>query len=78
MFYYFEKIDVLIILIVDDNIDSLKILGDMFEGVFYNVIVVKNGKEVLEVIFCMKFDLVILDLMMLDMIGFEVCMKICE
>lgn len=26
----------------------------------------------------MKFDLVILDLMMFDMMGFEVCINICE
>lgn len=42
--YYSEKIDAPTILIVDDNIDSLKILGDMLEGVPYNVIAAKKRK----------------------------------
>lgn len=76
--YYSEKIDAPTILIVDDNIDSLKILSDMLEGVPYNVIAAKNGTEALEVVSCTKLDLVILDLMMPDMTGFEVCTKIRE
>ncbi|WP_307894649.1 histidine kinase [Bacillus swezeyi] len=50
----------------------------MLEGVPYNVIAAKNGKEALEVVSRAKLDLVILDLMMPDMTGFEVCMKIRE
>lgn len=50
----------------------------MLEGVPYNVIAAKNGKEALEIISCTKLDLIILDLMMPDMTGFEVCMKIRE
>lgn len=76
--YYSEKIDAPTILIVDDNIDSLKILSDMLEGVPYNVIAAKNGTEALEVVSCTKLDLVILDLMMPDMTGFEVCTRIRE
>lgn len=76
--YYSEKIDAPTILIVDDNIDSLKILSDMLEGVPYNVIAAKNGTEALEVVSCTKLDLVILDLMMPDMTGFEVCARIRE
>lgn len=76
--YYSEKIDAPTILIVDDNIDSLKILNDMLEGVPYNVIAAKNGTEALEVVSCTKLDLVILDLMMPDMTGFEVCTRIRE
>ncbi|KAA6449702.1 response regulator [Bacillus swezeyi] len=76
--YYSEKIEAATVLIVDDNIESLKILADMLEGVPYNVIAAKNGKEALEVVSRTKLDLVILDLMMPDMTGFEVCMKIRE
>lgn len=43
--YYSEKIDAPTILIVDDNIDSLKILGDMLEGVPYNVIAAKTERK---------------------------------
>ncbi|BDG81863.1 hypothetical protein BSF_35920 [Bacillus subtilis] len=76
--FYSEKIDAATILIVDDNIESLKILNDMLQGVPYNVIAAKNGKEALEVVSRSKLDLVILDLMMPDMTGFEVCMTIRE
>lgn len=76
--YYSEKIDAATVLIVDDNIESLKILTDMLEGVPYNVIAAKNGKEALEAVYSSKLDLVILDLMMPDMTGFELCMNIRE
>ncbi|MBJ7894883.1 response regulator [Bacillus atrophaeus] len=76
--YFSEKIDAPTILIVDDNIESLKILNDMLQGIPYNVIAAKNGKEALEVVSRSKLDLVILDLMMPDMTGFEVCMNIRE
>ncbi|OAL84707.1 response regulator [Bacillus amyloliquefaciens] len=76
--YHSEKIDAPTILIVDDNIESLKILTDMLEGVPYNVIAVKSGKEALQAVSSSKLDLVILDLMMPDMTGFEVCTIIRE
>ncbi|WP_261381812.1 response regulator, partial [Bacillus licheniformis] len=50
----------------------------MLEGVPYQVIAAKSGHEALEVVSRSKLDLVILDLMMPDMTGFEVCMKIRE
>ncbi|KJD53646.1 histidine kinase, partial [Bacillus amyloliquefaciens] len=76
--YYSKKMDAPTVLIVDDNIESLKILADMLEGVPYQVIAAKSGKEALEVASRSKLDLVILDLMMPDMTGFEVSMKIRE
>ncbi|QOQ55756.1 response regulator [Bacillus amyloliquefaciens] len=76
--YHSKKIDAPTILIVDDNIESLKILTDMLEGVPYNVIAVKSGKEALQAVSSSKLDLVILDLMMPDMTGFEVCTNIRE
>ncbi|MGP7816786.1 hybrid sensor histidine kinase/response regulator [Niallia sp. 01092] len=67
------------ILIVDDNIENLKILIDMIESIPYNVIAVKNGEEALQEIAANPhIDLVILDLMMPGMTGDEVCMKIRE
>lgn len=76
--YYSKKMDAPTVLIVDDNIESLKILADMLEGVPYQVIAAKSGKEALVVASRSKLDLVILDLMMPDMTGFEVSMKIRE
>ncbi|WP_257784741.1 sensor histidine kinase [Bacillus amyloliquefaciens] len=76
--YHSKKIDAPTILIVDDNIEGLKILTDMLEGVPYNVIAVTSGKEALQAVSSSKLDLVILDLMMPDMTGFEVCTNIRE
>lgn len=76
--YYSENIDAPKILIVDDNIESLKILTDMLEGVPYNVVAAKTGKKALQAVSSSKLDLVILDLMMPDMTGFEVCTNIRE
>ncbi|OEH84503.1 hypothetical protein BHU72_09870 [Desulfuribacillus stibiiarsenatis] len=64
------------ILIVDDNFSNLKILIELLESEQYHVIAVKNGEEALEQIKQAKIDLVILDLMMPGMSGYEVCTHI--
>ncbi len=66
------------ILIVDDQFSNLKILIDLLEFEAYHVIAVKNGEEALEQINHAKVDLVILDLMMPGMSGYEVCTRIRE
>ncbi|ATH94489.1 histidine kinase [Bacillus glycinifermentans] len=76
--YYSRTSEAPTVLIVDDSIESLKILTDMLEDVPYQVIAAKNGKEALDVVSRTKLDLVILDLMMPDMTGFEVCANIRE
>lgn len=64
------------ILIVDDNLENLRIVIDMLENIPYNVVAVKNGIEALASVSHDKLDLVILDLMMPGMSGFDVCRKI--
>ncbi|MCO7175118.1 ATP-binding protein [Sporolactobacillus kofuensis] len=66
------------ILVVDDDIENLKILIDMLEGIPYNVVAVKNGSEALNIVKHEKLDLVILDLMMPGLSGFDVCREIRE
>lgn len=66
------------ILVVDDNLENLKILIDMLEGIPYNVIAVKNGQEALDEVSHSQPDLIILDLMMPGMSGYDVCGKIRE
>ncbi|MCL1631383.1 ATP-binding protein [Sporolactobacillus sp. CPB3-1] len=66
------------ILVVDDDLENLKILIDMLTGMSYNVTAVKNGKEALDEIAHSKPDAVILDLMMPGMSGYDVCHKIRE
>jgi two-component system, sensor histidine kinase and response regulator len=66
------------ILIVDDTPVNLKLLGDILEGEGYIVRPVPNGKLALNVAEKGKPDLILLDIMMPDMDGFEVCKKLKE
>ncbi|MCO7125477.1 ATP-binding protein [Sporolactobacillus shoreicorticis] len=76
--YRSHLVDAPTILIVDDNLENLKILIDMLENIPYNVVAVKNGIEALTSVSQARPDLVILDLMMPGMSGFDVCRKIRE
>ncbi|SFG85267.1 ATP-binding protein [Sporolactobacillus nakayamae] len=74
--YRSRKVNAPTILIVDDNLENLRIVIDMLENIPYNVVAVKNGVEALASVSHVKPDLVILDLMMPGMSGFDVCRKI--
>lgn len=64
------------ILIVDDDKINLQVLGDVLKD-DYSVIVANSGREALEVFYKMeKADMILLDIVMLDMNGFEVCSEI--
>jgi len=60
------------ILIVDDIPDNLKVLGDILKGEGYKVRPVLNGIMALQVAEKEKPDLILLDIMMPDMDGYEV------
>lgn len=60
------------ILIVDDDPTSLKILESMLPCEHYEIIKASNGKEALEVAFDQLPDLILLDIMMPDIDGFDV------
>jgi len=61
------------ILIVDDIPDNLKVLGDLLRVEGYKVRPVPSGQLALQVAEKEKPDLILLDIMMPDMNGFEVC-----
>lgn len=61
------------ILVVDDELANLKVLINMVHSLEYSVIAVSSGDEALEIVKTEKVDLMILDLMMPDMTGYEVC-----
>ena len=63
-----------IILIVDDTETNIDILLDLLNE--YDVIVAISGKSALEVAFEENPDLILLDIMMPDMDGYEVCEKL--
>ena len=61
------------ILIVDDNLDVLRFLSTVLDTSGYNVRVVKNGEQALASIDISEPDLILLDVHMPEMSGFEVC-----
>ncbi len=60
------------ILIVDDNPKNLQVLGNLLEKQQYNVEYALSGKEALEWVNSDQFDLILLDIMMPGMDGYEV------
>jgi len=64
------------ILIVDDNPKNLQVLGNLLEKNGYNVEYALGGREALEWLKSEKFDLLLLDIMMPGMDGYEVCENI--
>lgn len=64
------------ILIVEDEVSLLNGLKDNLEGENFEVSTAANGKEGLEKALKEDFDLVILDIMLPEMSGFDVCKEI--
>ena len=62
-----------LILVVDDIADNLKVVGDMLEGEGYGVTFAISGQQALERVKTAKPDLVLLDLMMPEIDGLQVC-----
>ena len=66
------------ILVVEDEESLLKLESILFASKGYRVTGVRDGKEALDAIAQQVPDLVVLDLMLPDMDGFEVCRRIKE
>jgi two-component system sensor histidine kinase/response regulator len=66
------------ILIVDDVPKNIQLLGSILKEEAYELEFATSGKEALEWLDSKRFDLVLLDIMMPEMDGFEVCRKIKE
>ena len=64
------------ILVVDDDIDSLKLIGLMLQRNGYEVSAASAGNQALSKAALEHPDLVILDVMMPDMSGLEVCRRL--
>jgi len=64
------------ILIVDDAPKNIQVLGNILRPLGYNVEFATNGKQAIRWIQDITFDLVLLDIMMPEISGFEVCEKI--
>ncbi len=64
------------ILIVDDDIDSLKLIGLMLQRQGYEVVAANAGNQALSKAASENPNLIILDVMMPDMDGYEVCRRL--
>lgn len=61
------------ILIVDDTIENLKLLSELLKSNGYKVRAATNGKTALQGVFAQAPDLILLDINMPEMNGYEVC-----
>jgi len=66
------------VLVVDDEPDTLELVKLVLESAGFEAILVNNGMEALAKIDAGKLDLVLLDIMMPDMDGWDVFRKIKE
>jgi two-component system alkaline phosphatase synthesis response regulator PhoP len=64
------------VLFVDDDVHIGRLIQDLLQQNGYQVTVAKTGKACLEIVRVQPPDLVILDIMMPGMDGFEVCREL--
>ncbi len=64
------------ILVVDDEPDILKIVGFRLKAAGYDVLTSDNGRDGLDMVYKEKPDLILLDLRLPIMDGYEVCTRI--
>lgn len=61
------------ILVVDDNQENLRVVSSFLQEKDYKIALALNGKSALEILENNPIDLILLDIMMPEMDGFEVC-----
>jgi CheY-like chemotaxis protein len=64
------------ILIVDDDPNALRLIGYALQKEGYEIVIAQDGQKALEKIETERPDLVVLDVMMPEMDGYEVCRRI--
>ena len=64
------------VLIVDKDVENLILLKSMLDSMEFDLFIAKNGKEALGRVEQNNFDLILMDTLMPDMDGYEVCRKI--
>src|SRR5271167_320028 len=64
------------VLVVDDVPANVKLLEARLSAEYFDVVTAMNGKEALAICERAECDLVLLDVMMPDMDGFEVCRRL--
>ncbi len=64
------------ILLVDDNTTNLQLLHETLNGLGYQLLIAKNGKTALTIAQKARPSLILLDIMMPEMDGYEVCRRL--
>ena len=64
------------VLIVDDDVDTLRLVGLMLQRQGYQITAATNGEQGLEKAFEERPDVILLDVMMPDMDGYEVTRRL--
>jgi DNA-binding response OmpR family regulator len=64
------------ILLVDDNVTNLQVLHQTLDGRGYKLLIAKNGASALAIAEKAKPSLILLDIMMPEMDGYEVCRRL--
>jgi two-component system, OmpR family, sensor histidine kinase VicK len=62
-----------LVLIVDDTIKNLQLLGNLLKESSYKISAATNGKQAIEIAKQIQPDLILLDVMMPELDGFETC-----
>ncbi len=64
------------ILVVDDNLTNMRVLSSMLEKLGYTVLVARDGKQAIETAQYTIPDMILLDIMMPEIDGFETCRRL--
>jgi len=64
------------ILLVDDNTTNLQLLHETLDGLGYKLLIAKNGQTALSIAQKARPSLILLDIMMPEMDGYEVCRRL--
>lgn len=64
------------VLVVDDTEANIKLVRALLKGAGYDVVTATCGTDALSVAAAEKPDLILLDIMMPDLTGFEVCQRL--
>lgn len=64
------------ILIVDDVPENIKVLGNILQRDGYAIFIAIGGRQAIDMSLKNEFDLILLDIMMPDMDGYQVCRRL--
>ncbi len=64
------------VLLVDDNTTNLQLLHETLDGLGYKLLIAKNGQTALAIVQKAAPSLILLDIMMPEMDGYEVCRRL--